>query len=208
MTDGKFYTVNDRPVAILRTADGGEDCVVFDFATGELIPDRAYFAHVTPGSGRDVDALTEAEFEARLATCRADAGARAAAQLRDWAQRLLAADGAAAEVAAALGLTGIAVRDGSVTVDPPPPGYSAATVTAEPGRVSVKWRSAGRLLTRPILDAEFGAARELPIFPDSFDEGHLAYSVAVPGSQAVCTIYVRIRRAAASHLDLCRPDPR
>ncbi len=51
--------------------DCGADCVVFDFATGELVPDRSYFGHVTPGSGKDVEALTEAEFEARLAACRA-----------------------------------------------------------------------------------------------------------------------------------------
>lgn len=207
MTDGTFYTVNDRPVAVLRTADGGADCVVFDFATGELTPDRAYFAHVTAGSGKDVDALTEAEFEARLVSCRADAGAQAAAQVREWAQRLLAAEGAAADIAAALGLAGTGVGGGSAAVDPPPPGYSAVTVTAEPRRVSVKLRPAGRLLTRPILDAQFGPARELPIFPDSFDEGHLAYSVAAPGTPALCTIYVRIRRAAAAHLDLCRADP-
>jgi hypothetical protein len=205
MTGGRFYTVNDRPVAVLPTADGGADCVVFDFATGELTPDRAYFAHVTPGSGKDVEALAEAEFEARLASCRAEAGARAAAQVRQWAQRLAAAEGAAADVAAALGLTGTAARDGSVTVDPPP-GYSAVTVTAEPGRVSVQLRPAGRLLTRQILDAEFGAARELPIFPDSWDEGHLAYRVAAPGNPALGTIGVRIRHAAAAHLELRRPD--
>ena len=64
----RFYAVNDRPVALVPTADGGEDCVVFDFATGEMLPDRSYFEYVTAGSGRDVDALTEAEFESRLAT--------------------------------------------------------------------------------------------------------------------------------------------
>lgn len=206
MTGGKFYTVNDRPVAVLPTADGGADCVVFDFATGELTPDRAYFAHVTPGSGKDVEALAEAEFEARLAIFRAEAGARAAAQVRGWAQRLRAAEGAAAEVATALGLTGTVVRDGSVTVDPPPPGYSAVTVTSEPRRVSVQLRPAGRLLTRQILDTEFGAARELPIFPDSWDEGHLSYSVAAPGSPACCTINVRVRHAAAAQLVLRRTD--
>ena len=36
----RYYAVNDRPVAVVPTADGGADCVVFDFATGELVPDR------------------------------------------------------------------------------------------------------------------------------------------------------------------------
>jgi hypothetical protein len=84
----RYYAVNDRPVAVVPTADGGADCVVFDFATGELVPDRSYFGYVTPGSGKDVDALTEAAFEARLAAYRAEAGARATAQVLDWARRL------------------------------------------------------------------------------------------------------------------------
>jgi hypothetical protein len=67
----RFYLVNDRPVAVVPTPDGGADCVVFDFATGELVPDRSYFDYLIPGSGKDVDALTEAEFEDRLAACRA-----------------------------------------------------------------------------------------------------------------------------------------
>jgi hypothetical protein len=69
----RYYLVNDRPVAIVPTRNGGADCVVFDFATGELVPDRSYFAYLIPGSGKDVDVLTEAEFEARLAACRAEA---------------------------------------------------------------------------------------------------------------------------------------
>jgi hypothetical protein len=66
----RYYLVNDRPVAVVPTPDGGEDCVVFDFATGELVPDRSYFEYLIPGSGKDVDAVTEAEFEARVDACR------------------------------------------------------------------------------------------------------------------------------------------
>ena len=47
----RYYAVNDRPVAVVPTADGGEGCVVFDFATGELVPDRSYFEYLIPGSG-------------------------------------------------------------------------------------------------------------------------------------------------------------
>jgi hypothetical protein len=66
----RYYLVNDRPVAVVPTPDGGEDCVVFDFATGELAPDRSYFEYLIPGSGKDVDAVTKAEFDARVAACR------------------------------------------------------------------------------------------------------------------------------------------
>jgi hypothetical protein len=164
----RFYAVSDRPVALVPTADGGEDCVVFDFATGEMLPDRSYFEYVTPGSGRDVDALTEAEFESRLATCRAEAGATAAALVRGRAERLCAATGAGART---------------------------------------KLEPAGRLLTRDVLDASLGTGRELPIFPDSWDEGHVAYTVTVPGVPVACEVTVRFRHGAAAYIDLRAEQP-
>jgi hypothetical protein len=199
----RFYTVNDRPVAVVPTADGGADCEVLDFATGEMVPDRSYFAHVTPGSGKDVDVLSEAEFGTRLAECRAEAGARAVAQVRQWAQQLCTAAGTSADVTAALGLSGAPPFRGTVTVDPPPPGYLGIAVTAVPGgKASATLRPAGRLLTREILDAGFGAGRELPIFPDSGDEGHVWYRIPVPGAQAQCTVSVRFRRGSAAVLSV------
>jgi hypothetical protein len=203
----RFYTVNDRPVAVVPTRDGGADCVVFDFATGELVPDRSYFGHVTPGSGKDVEALTEAEFEDRLAACRAEAGARAAARLRDWAERLCVTAGPAAEVAAALGLSGPASR-GDVLVDPPPPGCDRMTVTTAGGdRAAIEVQPAGRLLTRAVLDAEFGAGRELPILPDSWLEGHVGYQVTVPGTAVQCLISAHFRHQAAVRVVLRRHHP-
>jgi hypothetical protein len=80
---------------VLPTTDGGTDCVVFDFATGELVPDRSYFEFVAPGSGKDVDVLTETEFEARLAAYRTDSGVRAVEQVRRWAEQLCTTTGAA-----------------------------------------------------------------------------------------------------------------
>src|ERR1700722_8531309 len=149
VTGSRWYAVNDRPVAVVPTADGGADCLAFDFATGEMLPDRAYFAYVTPGSGKDVDALTEAEFEARLTACRAEAGASAVRQIRDWAHRLITAAGSAADVTTALGLQGTGLRPDSVTVDPLPPGYRVITINSEPGRVSVELRPAGRPRAAP-----------------------------------------------------------
>jgi hypothetical protein len=203
----RFYTVSDRPVAVVPVRDGGTDCVVFDFATGELVPDRSYFGYVTPGSGKDVDVLTEAEFEARLAACRVEAGARAAARVRGWAQQLCVTAGPAADVAAALGLSGSVFR-GDITVDPPPPGCGRMTVTTERGdRAAIEVRPAGRLLTQAVLDAEFGAGRELPILPDSWLEGHVGYQVTVPGVVAQCLISAHFRRQAAVRVLLRRLDP-
>lgn len=205
----RFYAVNDRLVAVVPAADGGADCVVFDFATGEMGPDRSYFGYVTPGSGKDVDALTEAEFEARLAARRAEAGARSTAQVREWAQRLCLAAGTAAEVAAELGLPGAAPAGDTVTVAPAPPGYHGITVTSSrAGRISATLRPAGRLLTREILEAGLGPGREMPILPDSWDEGHVAYHAAVPGAPAQCTVFARFRRGAAMQILLRRDEPR
>ena len=193
----RFYAVNDRPVAIVPVPGGGADCVVFDFATGELVPDRAYFEYVTPGSGKDVDALTEPEFEARLAAYRAQAGALAAARVRQWAERLCATTGPAAQVAAALGFDGTATR-GDVAVDHPPAGYAAVSVRALTGAgVAIDLRPAGRLLTRAALDTEFGAGSEVPMNP----EGRLlrfAYRVDVAGAPAQCAIFAGFTNAGAA----------
>jgi hypothetical protein len=203
----QLYAVNDRPVAVVPVDGGGADCLVFDFGTGEMIPDRAYFAYVTPGSGADTDVLTEAEFEARLAAYRADAGTRLARQVQEWAHRLCEAAGAAVAVALALGLTGAAGPEDAVTADPVPAGYRQITVTSEPRRVAVRIRPAGRLLPREILDAGLGVARELPIFPDSGDEGHLEYTVGTPDGPDSCSDCVRIRQGAAAEIVLRREGP-
>lgn len=201
----RFYAVNDRPVAVVPTAQGGTDCLVFDFATGEMVPDRSYFGYVTPGSGKDVDVLTEAEFEARLAASRAAAGSLAAGQLREWARQLCAATGTAADVAAALGFPGAAPAADAVTVDPPPPGYHEMKVSSSRGR-RASLRSAGRLLTREVLEAGLGPGREIPIFPDSWDEGNVVYRVVVSGVRGQCEIGARFRHGAAAYLSLTAAD--
>jgi hypothetical protein len=200
----RFYAVNDRPVAIVPAADGGADCLVFDFATGEMIPDRSYFGYVTPGSGKDVDELTDAEFDDRVARYRAEAGGRAAAKLRDWAEQLCTVTGGAAAAAAALGLTP-PDRAGAVMTPDLPPGFLRVSVApAGTSRPLARVQPAGRLLTRAILDACFGAGRELPVLPDSWDEGHVAYQVSVPGVPARCSVVVRIRDGAAAQISLRR----
>lgn len=198
----KCYAVNDRPVAVIPTADGGEDCVVFDWATGELLPDRSYFQYLTPGSGKDVDALTAAEFEALVAVRRAEAGARAAALVRDWAERLCATSGGAVRTTEALGWHGTAAG-GDVVVAVP--GYREVKVKTLSGdRAAVQLSPAGGLLTLGALEAGLGPARELPIPPDSWLEAHLAYYVSVAGAAARCTVFAHIRHQAAALLLLRR----
>jgi hypothetical protein len=66
-----YYAVNNRPVNIVQLPDGGADCLVFDFASGDFIPDRSYFSRISEtGIGKDVDQLTEAEFERLVAALR------------------------------------------------------------------------------------------------------------------------------------------
>jgi hypothetical protein len=184
----RFYAVNDRPVAVVPTPDGGADCTVFDFATGELVPDRSYFGYLTPGSGRDVDVLTEAEFAARLAAYRADAADRAVARVRQWAGQLCRTAGDAVPVAAALGFHGSWSR-GDITVDRPSAGYSAVKVKTLSGNgAAVELRPAGRLLTRGVLDAEFGPGREIPMNPGDYLLS-VAYRAEVTDAAAYCTIF-------------------
>jgi hypothetical protein len=206
----RFYLVNDRPVAVVPTWDGGEDCVAFDFATGELLPDRSYFRYLIPGSGKDVDVVTQTEFAAQLAVYRAEAGARAVTELRQWAERLCLTAGQAADLGSALGPFK-RDRGDDVRLELPPGGYSRISITVDKqrtGRVRIELRPAGRLLTREILDAEFHAERELPIPPDSWLEGFVTYEdVTVPGTPAACEIDAQFRNQAAVRIQLSR-DPR
>lgn len=66
-----YYAVNDRPVKLVELPDGGLDALVYDFATGELVADRSYFARVSEtGIGKDVDQLTAEEFDALVTALR------------------------------------------------------------------------------------------------------------------------------------------
>jgi hypothetical protein len=66
-----YYTVNDRPVKLVELPDGGCDALVFDWVTGGFVPDRSYFARVSETCpGKDVDQLTEAQFEQLVAELR------------------------------------------------------------------------------------------------------------------------------------------
>jgi hypothetical protein len=80
-----YYAVNDLPVKFVPLPDGGSDCLVFDFATRALLPDRTYFARVSEtGTGKDVDQLTEAEFDRLVAALRAQVSEKRLATPIAW----------------------------------------------------------------------------------------------------------------------------
>ena len=80
-----YYAVNDRPVKIVRLPGGGADALIFDFATGDFVPDRSYFARtMETGIGKDVDQLTEAEFNLLVAALRQAISEERAATPIQW----------------------------------------------------------------------------------------------------------------------------
>lgn len=106
----RYYAVNDRPVALVPTADGGLDALVFDFATGALTPDRRYFSRtVDVGVGKDVDALSAAEFAAAVERLRRELLTRYAETPLLWT-----ADGAGGALCT-MGERQLAVRAGTDT---------------------------------------------------------------------------------------------
>lgn len=60
-----YYLVNDRPVKMVATTDGGMDVLAYDFKSHEFVRNFDYLticlAHTT-----DVDSVDEATFNARL----------------------------------------------------------------------------------------------------------------------------------------------
>lgn len=65
----KYYAVNDRPVKMIATPEGGRDVLVMNLKTGEFERDMSYGSRVHE-PGQDVDQFTEAEFDDYIATLR------------------------------------------------------------------------------------------------------------------------------------------
>jgi hypothetical protein len=127
--------VNDRPVKIVGTADGGADCLVLDWASGSFVPDRSYFSRTLPGDFKDVDAVTPQQMD------RIVAGHRCAIALR-FAETLSSDMTEGTDVLTLLGL-----RAGT-----PPFDADHMEPTVEPGLMVI----VPRLLVRRGLDAVFG----------------------------------------------------
>ena len=60
-----YYAVNDRPVKLVPTADGGLDVLALDLRTGAFARDLGYLSRCLGGSA-DVDQLDEEEFARRV----------------------------------------------------------------------------------------------------------------------------------------------
>jgi hypothetical protein len=60
-----YLLVNDRPVKVIETEDGGLDVLVLNLQTGEFQRNLDYLDAYLEG-GRDVEVLTEQEFSVTL----------------------------------------------------------------------------------------------------------------------------------------------
>jgi hypothetical protein len=63
----KYYAVNDRPVKMIATPEGGLDVLVMNLKTGKFERDMSYGSRVYE-SGQDVDQFDITEFEDYVVT--------------------------------------------------------------------------------------------------------------------------------------------
>lgn len=174
-----FYAVNDRPVVIVATPSGGSDCLVFDFVSGNLIPDRSYMSEVAPGSGRDVDALTQSEFARLVAERRVDV-------LHIWAERLCSAkSGSAEDLLQAIG----------ASMKPAPLGASEIRVRGdEVSLANVELELPPGTIAKRELDARFGEGRKLPR-TGPYASHTFVYFVEVEGAPHSCSVFASFAEA-------------
>lgn len=64
-----FFTVNDRPVKFEQAPSGELDVLAWDFGTKQMVSDLSYLSAVFE-PGKDVEELTEAAFNERVAALR------------------------------------------------------------------------------------------------------------------------------------------
>lgn len=62
LPEAEYYTVNDRPVKMVPTTDGGRRVLVMNLDTGEFEPDMSYLSRCY-NPEQDVDRLSEAMFD-------------------------------------------------------------------------------------------------------------------------------------------------
>lgn len=63
LPQAEYYTVNDRPVKIVPTANGGKTVLVMNLSTGEFERDLSYLSRCY-NPEQDVDCLSKIKFEA------------------------------------------------------------------------------------------------------------------------------------------------
>ncbi len=169
----KFYAVHDRPIAVVETPTGSTECLVFDFVSGNLIPDRSYMSELSPDSGREVDELTQQEFTRLVAEKRADV-------LHIWAERLCrAASGAAEDLLTAIG----------AAMKPPPLGATETRVRGgEVGLANIELELPPNTLIKGDLDEMFGESGKLPRTGPGAPH-ILSYGVDMAGQPNRCTVF-------------------
>lgn len=171
--DPKYYAVNDRPLVLAQMPDGSEAVLVFDFATGNLIADPSYYKFLTPGSGKDVDSLTEQEFEQQIARSRVEL-------LRMWCERMCSLPtGATPELEALVGigtpgsLDQVALGGERIEID----GDAHAITLHLPRGV----------MTRALLEKRFGTGTDVPR-AEGASPNRFAYRVDVARADHRCSL--------------------
>lgn len=67
----EYYTVNDRPVKIISTADGGRRVLVLNWQTGEFEADMSYLSRCY-NPEQDVEQFSQAMFERYVSQLRGE----------------------------------------------------------------------------------------------------------------------------------------
>ncbi|MEQ9318115.1 MAG: hypothetical protein RIF41_03110 [Polyangiaceae bacterium] len=67
----RYCIVGKRPVKLVETADGGMDCLAYDWDTGAFQRNMDYLTRATLPDG-EVDVVTADEFDEAVATLRAE----------------------------------------------------------------------------------------------------------------------------------------
>jgi hypothetical protein len=65
----EYYAINDRPVKLVPTEEGGMDVLVLNWKTGDFERDMSYLSRCYDPS-QDVDQFTEAQFNDYIAQLR------------------------------------------------------------------------------------------------------------------------------------------
>lgn len=159
-----FFAVNDRPVVVVSTPTGATECLVFDFVSGNLIPDRSYLTEVTSEGAEE---LTQPEWARLMAERRVDV-------LAIWADRLCQAkSGSAEDLLTAIG----------ASMKPAPLGASEIRVRGgEVGQANIELILPAGTIAKDILDERFGESRAL-------QADIVRYAVTQTGAPCSCSIF-------------------
>lgn len=160
----RFYAVNDRPVALVEGPTGNPECLVFDFVSGNLIPDRGYLAEV---SGGEHEELTQQQFAHLVGEKRVEV-------LQIWGERLCrATSGSAEDLLTAIG----------ASMKPAPLGAIEVRVRGgEVGAAKIELELPPNTISKGELDGALGDSK-------SVAPNVLSYEVAQEYAPYRCTVF-------------------